>query len=136
MSDADHGNHTDVLSLADEFIKRRRSQLDSAVIDSPRALANDDDIPVLTEVVPTTAAGHVAIPGLAPLPPLSMSTLNADITKALDQWLDQRLPQLVAYALDGAADKLILQIHQSAEQELLPRLNRALRGDTSVSDDD
>ncbi len=123
-------DHRDVLSLADEFIRRLRAQLDSAVIDDPQALASDDDIPVLTEIVPTTATGDVAIAGHAPLPSLSLSTLNADIARALDTWLDKRLPQVIAHAMDGMTDKLIQTIHQNAEQELLPRLNRALLGET------
>lgn len=139
-NDADRSDAPDdVLQLADKFLKRRRAQLDSAVIDNPHAGLGsddvDDDIPLLTEVVPTTATGDPAPSQPTPLPPLSMSSLNADIARALDAWLDEHLPQVIARAMDGVTDQLIQHIHQNAERELLPRLNRALRGASADGDD-
>jgi flagellar biosynthesis/type III secretory pathway protein FliH len=120
----------DVLSKADIFIKRRRDQLASAVIDHPLHPEAADDIPILTEVVEATAniasSNGEAASDAEPLVALSMAALNAEIAYMMDKWLDERMPQIVAYALDGIADKIIRQIHESAEDELLPRLNRAL----------
>jgi hypothetical protein len=123
----------DVLHKADVFLARRRAQLDSAVIDSPHeaepATMHDDDIPVLTDIVPDPFTELTGLSVPQPLLTLSMNALNSSISHAMDKWLDERLPEVVAQAMDGMTDQLIRQIHQSAEQELLPRLNRALRGD-------
>jgi hypothetical protein len=111
---------SDVLSKADAFLTRRRAQLASAVIDRPAPAEPIDDIPVLTQVVDAE--------GIASPPKI-------DISHELDTWLDEHLPQAVAHAMDGITDKLILQIQQSAEKELLPRLKRALSGRDEHSKD-
>ena len=130
MDNAD--DNMDVLNKADEFLKRRRAQLTSAVIDrtepAPVAMPAPivaptsaiDDLPVLTDVVDDTSV---------------IQALELDIAQELDKWLDEHLAQAVAHAMDGITDKLIVQIQQSAEKELLPRLQRSLIGRDEHNED-
>ena len=127
MSDLDglDDSRPDVLSKADEFIKRRRAQLGGVVVDGPLQTGPADDIPLLTEVV-----GETRLPALPP-----HNDLSSDIARELDVWLDENLPQAVVHVMDGITDKLIQQIHASAREELLPRLKRALRDDSEAGED-
>ncbi|MFY9329690.1 MAG: hypothetical protein WAO76_16980 [Georgfuchsia sp.] len=127
MSDHDGSDDSrpDVLSKADEFIKRRRAQLGGAVMDGPLQTGLVDDIPLLTEIVCET--GFSAVLPEPELPP--HKDLSSDIARELDIWLDENLPLAVVHVMDGITDKLIQQIHASAREELLPHLKRALRED-------
>lgn len=81
----------------------------------------EDDIPLLTEAVDTEMAiAANAPPGLGPDP-------RQALREELDRWLDHALPEAVLRTLDGLADQLIGQLGQQARQELLPRLEAALR---------
>lgn len=132
------GGSRDVLSKADEFIKRRRAQLGSAVVDGPLHIetANAvtdvpqqielaepvEDIPLLTEVV-----AMAGLPGtLSQAESLPQRDISAEVTRELDAWLDEALPQAVLHVMDGITDRLIQQVLDSARADLLPRLKRAL----------
>ncbi|CAG4885301.1 conserved protein of unknown function [Georgfuchsia toluolica] len=115
----------DVLGKVDEFMKRRRAQAGSMAVDIPLHAEPVDDIPMLTEVVGET--------GLQAKPP--HDDLNRDIAHALDAWLDKNLPQAVVRVMDGITDNLILQIQQSADKDLLPRLKQVLLGNVKNSED-
>lgn len=131
MSDVDKpgDNPRDVLSKADEFIRRRRAQLGGTVAEVPQQAAADD-IPVLTEVV-----GDAAQPPANPACAEIAAGKDFSAEMALDVWLDEHLPQVVVHIMDGITDKLIQQLHKSAREELLPRLKRALQEGTEASED-
>ena len=107
----------DIVSKADSFINRRRAQAGTALPDN-----DDDDIPVLTDIVPAD--------DLAAQVPLPVGLKREEIVHELEDWLDKNLPLVVTHALDGVTDKLIAQIHQNAREDLLPRLREALDGKT------
>lgn len=117
----------DVLHQADALIKRWRAPASSPApepspAEEPVAAESDEDIPLLTEAVSEE-------------PPLPTLTETYDphaaqrlaLREELDQWLDHALPDAVLRVLDGLADQLIGQLGQQARQDLLPRLEAALR---------
>lgn len=108
----------DVLSKADEFIKRRRAQIGSAV--------QSDNIPLLTDVV-ADASQPTSLESVAVASHLDIST---DITRELDVWLDENLPQVLVHVMDGITDKLIQQVLDSAREDLLPRIKHMLQDNT------
>ncbi len=132
MSDIEQpSGNRDVLSKADEFIKRRRAQLGGTVVDGPLQIEPADDIPLLTDIV-----GEAELPAALPEPALPpQRDFSAEVAHELDTWLDENLPQVVVYAMDGITDRLIQQIHASAREDLLPRLKRALRDDAEAGED-
>lgn len=124
MSQADDpdlsGESDEVLSRADAFMRRRRAP-------SPPPL--DDDIPLLTDIVPT-APIKATKPTLPPAPagfpapaPIDMeaeiahrvaerleSTLaeyRQDLAISLDDWLNFDLPRLITREIDGVADRIV-----------------------------
>lgn len=121
----------DVLSKADEFIKRRRAQTGGMAVDIPLHAEPADDIPLLTEVV-----GEAGLPEVLPERAMPQHKgISADVARELDAWLDENLPQAVVRVMDGITDNLILQIQQSADKDLLPRLKQALLGNVKNSED-
>lgn len=116
----------DILAKAEAFIQRRREQLGS--IDQPPMPQWPDDIPVLTEVVddglPANDGTYFASPGIS-IEQLR-NEMRTELARQLDIWLDENLPQVVVHLLDGIADTLIRQVHDSAREDLLPRLEQAL----------
>lgn len=131
MSDDDNPTDSDVLSKADEFIKRRRAQLGGATLGGPLHIEPVDDIPVLTEVVSDAGlrANSAAVAESAP------KDFSAEVAREIDAWLDENLPQVVVHVMDGITDKLIQQVHESAREDLLPRLKQALRDDAEAGED-
>lgn len=108
---------SDILSKADALIQRRRTQLGG--VPDPQPAHWPDDIPVLTDIVADEA----------PLPVFShedRDALRMAIRQELDIWLDENLPQIVVHLLDGIGDRLIQHLHESAREDLLPRLEQAL----------
>lgn len=137
----------DVLHQADALMQRWRTQRPSQA--EPPAEAEDtaapfstdhdvplpepeEDIPVLTEAV----ADAALLPPLnAPHDPYALQ--RQALREELDQWLDHALPNTILRVLDGLADQLIGQLGQQARDDLLPRLEAALRarGDTAQAAD-
>jgi len=103
----------DIVSKADSFINRHRAQSGTDLPDN-----ENEDIPILTDIIPTE--------DLAAQEHLSTNLKHEEIAQELDNWLDKNLPLVVTHALDGITDKLIAKIHQTAREDLLPRLQEAL----------
>lgn len=111
-----------LLHRADAFMSRLR----------PPA---EDDVPVLTEVVeldsthadtlpPPAAVATLALPGIDPQ--ALEAAIHAAVARALDNWLDLTLPDVVLRVLDGLADQMILQVSDQARKDLLPWLQASL----------
>lgn len=112
---------SDILTKADALIQRRRIELGG--VPEPQAAHWPDDIPVLTDVVedePTRIAFSAE----------DKIALRDAIRQELDVWLDENLPQIVVHMLDGISDTLIRLLHESAREDLLPRLEQALEDRT------
>ena len=107
---------SDVLSKADALIQRRRVQLGG--VPEPQAAHWPDDIPVLTDVVDDAPSQTFSV--------ADKHALHDAIRHELDAWLDENLPQIVVHLLDGIGDTLIRHLHESAREDLLPRLEQAL----------
>jgi hypothetical protein len=105
----------DLLQQADQLMMRRRRVFVADGADTPPPNPSDDDVPVLTDVVPLDGAGS------AP-----SERFRAAIAGELEAWLDQELPGHILHVLDGLADQLIMQVGSRARTELLPRLLAAL----------
>lgn len=120
-------NRIDVLSKVDDFMHRRRARMADPLPMSSPQIEPVDDIPLLTEVVTNENKPALAIPAEAGATK-SLRDIDADIARELDIWLDENLPQVVMYVMDGITDKLIRQIHESVREDMLPRLRRALDG--------
>lgn len=52
---------------------------------------------------------------------------QAILAREIETWLDEQLPQLVIRAMDGITDHLVALLSNRARDELLPRLEAALR---------
>ncbi len=117
----------DVFGKADALMRRRAFVAGGA---QAAPAAEQEELPVLTEVVdpaaaaPALAAAIAGSPGaeqlaerihglLAPLPP--------DIARAVENWLVATLPRLVARRLDGIAEQVAAEVG-SALRETLPLL--------------
>lgn len=118
----------DLLRKADALIRRTRV----FVAGSPSTVAapatpQDDDLPVLTEIVTEHDAA------LATAPPHMQQHLDA-LREELSRWLDQELPQAVLKVTDGLADQLMGELTHQAEKNLLPRLVARLDGTAAQPD--
>lgn len=111
------------LQPADQAPKRRRSFV-AGTTEPPAATtpSGTDEIPTLTEVVAATTVAAQAAP--APVAPPLIDT--AVLSRELEAWLDEELPQHVMRVLDGVTDQLIYRISAHARADLLPRLREAL----------
>lgn len=107
----------DILHQADALINRHRPQ--RAADDTDPTV--EDDIPLLTEVVDSSPTGPM--PDAAPD---TQAAIRAALSRELETWLDERLPEAVLRVLDGLSDQMIAQVAAQARLELLPRLKRAL----------
>lgn len=52
---------------------------------------------------------------------------QALLTREIEAWLDEQMPQLVIRAMDGITDHLVALLANRAKDELLPRLEAALK---------
>jgi hypothetical protein len=123
-----------VLQKADALMRRHRAFVASGTADSPStppqevaqiveveaeaegaeaAAADDEDIPLLTEVV----LGQVTQPN-------ALEAQRLELAQALETWLDEALPQAVLKVMDGVTDQLIATLSAQARNELLPRLRK------------
>lgn len=116
MSDED-----DVLQKADALMRKHRvfvAGSNDAKPAEPTAAAesNDEDIPLLTEVVEPE---DVPPP---PLPGIDMAALREAIAAEMEAWLDRELPAQVQRVLDGLTDRLIIELSAAARADLTPRV--------------
>lgn len=127
----------DVLEQADQLMRRHRSFVaegaGSPPPPAPQAPAEDEDIPLLTEVVSLekqalgAAPAETALPAVAPAAPTEAAPVDTSaLASELEAWLDLELPGHVMHAMDGITDQVILQVALRARSELLPRLLAAL----------
>jgi len=110
-----------------------------------------EDVPVLTDVVgdvggDDSSAGPAVTPadegGALDLQSGAALAFEQELRKRLDQllierqgllarevetWLDEQMPQLVIRAMDGITDHLVSLLSNRAKDELLPRLEAALK---------
>jgi hypothetical protein len=49
------------------------------------------------------------------------------LAREIEAWLDEQMPQLVIRAMDGITDHLVSLLAHRAKDELLPRLEAALK---------
>ncbi|MCX7173463.1 MAG: hypothetical protein NT159_05995 [Proteobacteria bacterium] len=106
-----------------------------------------DDVPVLTDVVnddlvaqgsqtpggetdSTESEANIALRiELALRQRLSQLLMDrqALLAQEIEAWLDEQMPQLVIRAMDGITDHLVALLANRAKDELLPRLEAALK---------
>ena len=138
-----------VLDQADALMRRRRfvAGTDSGNAESPATDATTDDsaiedVPILTDVVAQNArlpGGESGSPGLeaglaqqveqALRERLNQLLLDRQtmLAREIEAWLDEQMPQLVIRAMDGITDHLVALLANRAKDELLPRLEAALK---------
>ena len=112
---------TEVLRKADALMRRTRVFVAGAKTHAEALPAREDDLPVLTEVVPDHEAA------LATAPPHMEQHLDA-LRDELSLWLEQELPNAVLKVTDGLADQLMGELTDQAEKNMLPRLIARLDG--------
>jgi GTPase Era involved in 16S rRNA processing len=112
---------TDVLRKADALMRRTRVFVAGAKTQPGPAAVQEDDLPVLTEVV----SEHEA--ALATAPAHMQQHLDA-LREELSLWLEQELPNAVLTVTDGLADQLMGELTEQAEKNLLTRLIARLDG--------
>ncbi|MCX7171577.1 MAG: hypothetical protein NTY41_15185 [Proteobacteria bacterium] len=112
-----------------------------------------EEVPVLTEVVGTGASLErpADVPELTPQAALAqqieaavherlaqlLTARQAELTQEIETWLDEQMPQLVIRAMDGITDHLVALLANRARDELLPRLETAMRlADQDLADTD
>lgn len=119
-------NTDDLLRKADALIRRTRIFVAGSPEVAAAAPPQEDDLPVLTEVVTEHEAA------LATAPPHMQQHLDA-LREELSRWLDQELPHAVLKVTDGLADQLMGELTEQAEKNLLPRLIARLEGTAAES---
>lgn len=129
-------DNEDILQKADTLMRRHRVFVAGGEPLPPAEGSGPiEDIPVLTEVVEAPATS-LAIPvGLDPeavedfvnerLAAL-LPARREMLTRELEGWLDEQLPQIVMRLFDGITDQLVAQVSRQARSALLPRLQAAL----------
>jgi len=108
-------------------------------------------VPVLTEVVDAQDiqmhpedSGHLK-PEASLATPTEIGTsqhLNqlllerqAVLSREIETWLDEQLPQLVIRAMDGITDHLVALLANRARDDLLPRLEAAMQAPEEAAPD-
>ncbi len=116
---------TDVVDRADTLMRRRRTfvaarprppEIASAPPSLPLQAAEDDDLPVLTEVVAVDAAGFTE--HSERFDETQVSLLASDIAHAIGQQLTSDLPSLLETALLNAGEELRAGITATMESAL------------------
>lgn len=111
-----------------------------------------EDVPVLTDVVGAQdIQPHAGEPAsLKPETIVSTQMENstsphfhqlllerqAILTREIEIWLDEQLPQLVIRAMDGITDHLVALLANRARDDLLPRLEAAMQAPEAVETGD
>lgn len=149
-----------LLERADSLMRRRTfvAGANSEPAGLARASENEEDlsleeVPVLTEVVGTGATLECPadLPGPTPQEALAqqleaavrerlaqlLTARQAELAQEIETWLDEQMPQLVIRAMDGITDHLVALLANRARDELLPRLETAMRlTDEDLTDTD
>lgn len=114
----------DLLQKADALMRKHRVFVAGAndKVES-RGDADNDDIPVLTEVVD---AEQIPVSAASARTSVDLAELRSALAFEMEAWLDEELPQHVLRVLDGITDQLIIQLSLKARAELLPRLQNIL----------
>jgi hypothetical protein len=137
-----------LLDKADSLIQRHRP---SGTAGGPhQAVSENDDLPMLTDVIVTEDMGPAAVPAfvhIAPPDPEHVAELAREMLLArlpaqrqaiageLAAWLDKELPPVVLRVLDGIADQIIAQVTTEALATLMPRMQAALDEESQSSRD-
>ena len=114
--------NSDVVDRADSLMRRRRSFVAAPpasqpppVIETPQ-VAEDDDIPVLTEVVSAEAA--VSESSANRVDETQVTLLASDLAHAIGQQLTYELPTLLEAVLINAGEELRTGITETMETAL------------------
>lgn len=138
MSD-DH----DILEQADRLMRRHRVFLAGSQATVAVTEEISDDLPVLTDMVVATEDEVAVPPPPAPVVPFASIEERAQVLahemllerlsaqrQAIDDeigiWLDNELPHIVMYVIDGITDQLVAQVTAAVRLELLPKLQSAV----------
>lgn len=107
-----------ILDQADALMRRHRSFV-ARPSDAAQAgtVAEEDEVPLLTEVVDTS---EVAAQDIATL----IAALRREMDEALSAWLVEVLPAAVA----NASQQILAELDAKARHTLLPRLQEILAG--------
>ena len=114
--------NSDVVDRADSLMRRRRSFVATqpatppAPLGMPQAVAEDDDIPVLTEVISAEAA--VTEGSTNRVDETQITLLASDLAEAIGQQLTYELPTLLEAVLINAGEELRLGITETMETAL------------------
>ena len=114
--------NSDVVDRADSLMRRRRSFVAAppasppAPISKPQPVAEDDDIPVLTEVVSAEAA--VSEGSTNRVDETQVTLLASDLAEAIGQQLTYELPTLLEAVLINAGEELRVGITETMETAL------------------
>lgn len=114
--------NTDVVDRADSLMRRRRSFVATqpatppAPLGMPQPVAEDDDIPVLTEVISAEAA--VSEGSTNRVDETQITLLASDLAEAIGQQLTYELPTLLEAVLINAGEELRLGITATMETAL------------------
>lgn len=141
-------DQADALMRRRSFVAGTKSEpMESDGIAAPVVDGASDDVPVLTDIVfDETAAQDSRTQGdetgiaeseasialrfeSALRQRLSQLLMDrqALLAQEIESWLDEQMPQLVIRAMDGITDHLVALLANRAKDELLPRLEAALR---------
>lgn len=132
-----------VIEQADSFMRRH------GIAAVPTG-AQDDGLPVLTDIIgatsaPTPEPATPEPPSAPMLPPDRVEALAREmlfdrlpsqrqaLAEELAAWLDDELPQIVLRVLDGVTDQLIDQVTSEARAILLPRLQMIIEDQSQSS---
>ena len=114
--------NSDVVDRADSLMRRRRSFVATqpatppAPLGMPQPVAEDDDIPVLTEVISAEAA--VSEGSTNRVDETQITLLASDLAEAIGQQLTYELPTLLEAVLINAGEELRLGITETMETAL------------------
>ena len=107
----------DIVDRADSLMQRRRTFVATrSVLPAPLPAAEDDDLPVLTEVVSPEAA--VAEPKTEHFDDTQITLLASDLAHAIGQQLTYELPTLLEAVLINAGEELRIGITETMETAL------------------
>lgn len=115
----------DVIGKADALMRRHRV----FVAGGPRPPA-DEDVPILTEVVDDGAAEPTAPAGQEDQLRERVANLRAlqdeAVVLAMEAWLAERLPAVVAEAIESLSDQVATRLEAEVRDNLLNHLRAAL----------
>ncbi|HTH95109.1 MAG TPA: hypothetical protein VL550_07750 [Rhodocyclaceae bacterium] len=118
-----------VLSQADALMQRHRRTsviTGQALPGASSSIAeNDDDLPVLTEVVDASNVDDPiqdnADPDLKAQIHAAIGANDAELARILEGWIASHLPHVLSQALDNVAEQLKVELAAKLRTELLTR---------------